>query len=462
MVKREQKKRRVYIRGYESMSTATDTQSRSVKSLRKGHRVLGYFLTLVAIGLVWLLLNGSQVVNRQTTDTRNTNLQKTSATSGKVVEQGEVISYTSEQTLSLIRQTDKSYTGAVEAVQTQLFRYTVNDPNGSTVQVYARVYLPSTKKTAKFPIFAFAPGTTGIDDSCASSVEQSSKRAWGNYPSHLAAYAAQGYAVVITDYEGMRDSARMHHYMVGNLEGRAVIDSIRSLSNLPLTKDRVNSDQIIVGGYSQGGHAAFWADEIAPTYAPDLVISGVVGFGPVTDVRQTLTDTTRGANILWFGPYLLYSYSDWYKESYPVDKILQPPFAANLSSDIAANCIDTNIAYWGNKDINKVYTQGFIEAMKTGSVSSVSKDFDARMRENLTADVKTTSKKLINHGKLDNVVLMSQSDVAAERLCSLGNNLTYRKYSDATHYNTMTKSFADTLNWMKLVWAKADVVDTCP
>jgi hypothetical protein len=99
--------------------------------------------------------------------------------------------------------------------------------------------------------------------------------------------------------------------------------------------------------------------------------------------------------------------------------------------------------------------------MKTGSVASVAPDFDARMRENLTADTKTDSKKLINHGKLDNIVLPAQSDIAAERLCRLGNNLIYRKYPDATHYNTMVKSYNDTISWMKSVWANANLVDTC-
>lgn len=459
-MKRARLKRKVYIRGYEPRDLSrAGTSSRS--NAPKPHRWLAYLLIIAAAGFTWLLLNGTKVIERQSIDTTNTNPQKTAPATAKISEQGEVVSYTAEQTLNLIRQTNKAYAGPVTAVQTQLFRYSVTDSNGEIIQVYARIFLPSSQSSVSLPVFAFAPGTTGIDDSCAASVEQSSKRAWGNYPSHMAAYAAQGYATVITDYEGMRDAERMHHYMVGNLEGRAVLDSVRSLASLPLTKDRVSLEQVIVGGYSQGGHAAFWADEIAPTYAPELKIRGVIGFGPVTDVRQTLTDTTKGANILWFGPYLLHSYSDWYKQNYPVTQILQSPYAGNLTADIAANCIDTNIAHWGNADISKVYTQPFIDAMKTGSVASVAKDFDARMRENLTADTKTDSKKLINHGKLDNLVLPAQSDITAERLCRLGNNLTYRKYPDATHYNTMVKSYNDTISWMKSVWANTNIVDTC-
>lgn len=454
------KKRNVYLRGYDT--PPKPAPRRDKPKPRKAHRWLIYVLILGALGLAWLLLSGTQVVQRQSTITQNkAPNKKTEASTGKVVEQGEVVSYTAEQTLQLIRQTNKGYTGPATPVKTQTFRYTMNDTNGQTVQVYARVFIPSTGATNNLPVFAFAPGTTGIDDQCAASVEQSSRRAWGNYPSHMAAYAAQGYATVITDYEGMRDQTRMHHYMVGALEGRAVLDSIRALDNLPLTKDRANQEQVIVAGYSQGGHAAYWADEIASTYAPEIKIQGVIGFGPVTDVRRTLTDITQGANILWFGPYVLYSYSDWYKESYPVNQILVPPFSSNLATDISKNCIDTNITYWGNRDVNKVYTPQFIAAMRTGSVASVSRAFDRRLQENLTADTKTSSKKAIYHGDLDNVVLPAQSQDAVRRLCLLGNEVNYRRYADATHYNTMTKSYNDTINWMKAVWAGTQVPNDC-
>lgn len=454
------RKRAVYSRGYEGGGRQSPQSDRS-RSMR-GHRWLICGLLVMAGGMIWLFLQGSAVVQRQSVTTKNKTIQKsTQASSGKVVEQGEVVSYTAEQTLQLIRQTNKSYAGPATPVKTQVFRYTMHDTNGQTVQVYARVFLPATSTTASLPIFAFAPGTTGIDDRCAASVEQSSRRAWGNYPSHMAAYAAQGYATVITDYEGMRDPARMHHYMVGALEGRAVLDSVRALGNLPLTKDRANTEAVIMGGYSQGGHAAYWADEIASTYAPEIKIKGVIGFGPVTDVRRTLTDTTQGANILWFGPYLLYSYSDWYKETYPVSQILMSPYAENLAGDIARNCIDTNIAYWGNKSIGRVYTPQFIAAMQTGSVASISKEFDARMQENLTADVKTDSKKAIFHGQLDNVVLPGQSQDAVSRLCRLGSAVTFKRYPSATHYTTMAQSFNDSVNWMRAVGAGTQTPNDC-
>ncbi len=440
-------------------SWAFSPHGRRRRTLR---RSLIVFLILLPIGAIaWAVFSSTKVYQRQPVAASTiTARPSANPSSGTVIEQGEVVNYSSEQTAALIRQANPGYSGPAPALKLQAFRYTMKDPNGAEVKVYARAFI-STASKEKRPVFAFAPGTTGIDDQCAASLELPAKRNWANYASHMAAYAANGYVAVITDYEGMRDPNRMHHYMVGQLEGRAVLDSIRAAKQLPLTKGQADTDDVFLAGYSQGGHAAYWADKIASSYAPEVTIRGVIGFGPVTDVRQTLTDTTKGANILWFGPYVLYSYSDWYAEKYPVTAILQSPFSQNLASDIAKNCIDTNISYWGNRDIAKVYTPEFIAAMKTGSIASISPNFDKRMVENLTADTKTPSRKLINHGKQDNVVLPAQSEAALKRLCSLGSPTALRLY-DATHYTTMAKSFADTLAWMQAVRSNAATLDSCP
>ena len=99
--------------------------------------------------------------------------------------------------------------------------------------------------------------------------------------------------------------------------------------------------------------------------------------------------------------------------------------------------------------------------MKTGSVAAVSPAFDERMRQNLAADVKTPSRKLIVHGRQDNVVLVGQSDVAVKRLCSLGNSVNYRVLKDATHYTTMTQGFSEVLQWMGATKAGTQVSTDC-
>jgi hypothetical protein len=321
------------------------------------------------------------------------------------------------------------------------FRYRSELPDGQFIPVYARAYLPQNA-SKNLPIFAFAPGTTGIGDTCAASLENVKIANWGNYDSDMTMYASQGYAAVTTDYEGMRDPTRIHHYMVGELEGRAVLDSIRALERLPQTNT-------FLAGYSQGGHAAFWADKIASSYAPGITPKGVIGFGPVMSVSETLTDITQAANIDWFGPYVLYSYADYYKTPFPLAQILQPKFAASLDTAVPTHCIDSDLTYWGHIPAD-VYTPQFLQAMSTHQIGTIAPQLQTELDENAVGDDPTSSAKLINSGSLDNVVLPAQQRAAAQTLCASSNGpVELSVYPKATHYTTMVLSLTNTLGWMK-------------
>ncbi len=401
---------------------------------------------------------------------------------GKILEAQAVQTYTSTQTLAQIKQTNRNFDLPVSSGHTkQIIRYTSSDGTVDDVPIYGRVYMPSNSTDKKLPVLAFAPGTIGMGDGCAGSLEQPAKRNWANYDSLMAAYASQGYIVVITDYEGMRDPARIHHYMVGDLEGRAVLDSIRALRNLEATKNNIDENAVFTGGYSQGGHAAYWADAINAKYAPDIKLKGAIGFGPVTSVSETLTDAiTANANINWFGPFVLVSYQDWYKHTYPVDRILQPQFVKNLQADVLRECIDTATRFWPNNiGTNRsiaVYTAEFIAAAKTGNIANnkIYAKFAADMNTNIVGPVKTATPKLINQGLHDNVVLPRQSKAGYARMCESGNTVNLREYNTSPyaiqaynptglvdHYQTMDASLKDTLAWMQARVAGSTIIDSC-
>ncbi len=344
-------------------------------------------------------------------------------------------------------------------VRRTLVQYRSYDENRTPITIYARVYQPVGKTGA--PIFAFAPGTVGIGDQCAPSLENPRKANWANYDSHLLTYAGQGYASVITDYEGMRDPSRIHHYMVGALEGRAVLDSVRAVINLDNGSSSLDTGNIFLAGYSQGGHSAFWADQIAEAYAPELNIKGVIGFGPVMDVQQTLADIVHAANINWFGPYVLASYSDYYEETYGVESILLPRWRQNLRADVLGHCIDTNLSYWGYTP-GLVYTPEFLSSLGSGLNDPKYSQLKRRLAANITGSAQTSSAKLINEGGHDNVVLPAQQTAAMQRVCpnSVG-PAQLKVYPAATHYNTMAISFNDTLAWMRNLAEGTPVASTC-
>ncbi len=439
-------------------------QKKSRKKLFKTAAWLGCLLLVAGVAYT----SYSLIVNdgtRQSRDllTRLVSPQQPQPKFGKVISVEPALPYDAAATKALILQTNKTFnTPITSGIRKQVVRYTSSDQDGNEIPVYARVYAPTNLANgAKLPVFAFAPGTTGIDDRCAASLERPQVANWANYDSLMAAYAAKGYLVIITDYQGMRDAKRTHHYMVGSQEGRAVLDSIRVLKNLDTTKSVVDTSNIFVSGYSQGGHAALWADMLARDYAPELSLKGLVGFGPVSDVRTTLTDITRGANINWFGPFLLTSYPDYYRTNYDTSKYLLPKWQESLTSDIATQCINTVIPHWG-KNPAAIYQPSFLSALASGNWGSEYADFARDLDKNRAGTIATATPKLINHGRRDNVVLASQSETLRVRLCGLGGGTTTLKiYPTATHYDTMVQSYNDTLVWMNAVKAGRQVVSSC-
>jgi hypothetical protein len=378
---------------------------------------------------------------------------------GSVLGEDAVKPYTLAETVALAKENYGAQAQAVTTPVTKItFRYRSELPSGDPITIYGRAYLPDNPRT-NLPIFAFAPGTTGIGDKCAPSLEDPKVANWGDYDSHMAMYASQGFAAVTTDYEGMRDPGRIHHYMVGELEGRAMLDSVRALRRLPEARGRLNQTAVFLGGYSQGGHAAFWADKVAARYSPDVKPLGVVGFGPVMSVSETLTDVTHGANINWFGPYVLYSYSDYYQGDY--GSVLLPKWEDAQATDVPAHCIDTDIVHWGKIPAN-VYTPEFLTAATAGQLATAYPNLSADLDRNAVGPLSTSSAKRINEGALDNVVLPAQQQAVVPDLCrSSTGPVEFKLYPTATHYSTMLISLPDTLAWMRAIVAGQTLTASC-
>lgn len=379
---------------------------------------------------------------------------------GRVLSVESAQHYTATEAAVVVAQNYGASSPLVRSGLTKIiFRYRSYDADGTPLTIYGRAYVPDTPH-GKLPVWAFSSGTTGIGDQCAASLEQPQVINWANYDSHMMAYATQGFASVITDYEGMRDPDRIHHYMVGELEGRAVLDGIRALRRLPQAAGRVDVANVFLGGYSQGGHAAYWADKIQPGYASEFTVRGVVGFGPVMSVKDTLADVTHAANINWFGPFVLTSYADYYKRDYNLGQVLLPNRREHLRTEVLSHCIDTVLKFWGNTPAG-VYTPEFVQAMSSGNwddYPSLSRDLD----RNAVGDQATTSAKRINQGQFDNVVLPRQQEAVVPTLCLQSRGpVQYVVYPHNNHYDTMVHSFADTLSWMRQLREGQALTSTC-
>ena len=117
-------------------------------------------------------------------------------------------------------------------------------------------------------MIAWAHGTTGAATECAPSVLDDGLAAGAMFLQDEVVDA--GWAMVATDYIGL-GTYGPHPYLIGQGEGRSVLDAVRAAHELP---DVNLADETVLWGHSQGGHAALWAGMLAPTYASELEIDG--------------------------------------------------------------------------------------------------------------------------------------------------------------------------------------------
>jgi pimeloyl-ACP methyl ester carboxylesterase len=154
-------------------------------------------------------------------------------------------------------------------------QYLSTDVNGGLIPVTGLVLTPKTGKKNK--TVAWAHGTTGLADQCAPSTNPNVF--WPEARAAVAELLKRGWTVAATDYPGL-GTALPHPYLIGGSEARSMIDSVKAARNL----DTALTTQYTIDGHSQGGQGALFASQIAPSYDGALVLKGVAGIAPVSNV----------------------------------------------------------------------------------------------------------------------------------------------------------------------------------
>ena len=136
-----------------------------------------------------------------------------------------------------------------------------------------------------WPVIALGHGTTGINEPCAPSGSASLL----GLVDGVVGCVKLGYAVALPDYQGL-GSPGVHPYTDARTAGLNMIDSVRALRR---TFGDISDRWAAVGG-SQGGAAAWAADEQAGTYAPELHLVGAVAYVPAADVSGVVDKAQAG------------------------------------------------------------------------------------------------------------------------------------------------------------------------
>ncbi|MEZ0113580.1 hypothetical protein ABH920_007613 [Catenulispora sp. EB89] len=155
-----------------------------------------------------------------------------------------------------------------------------------------------------WPVVSWAHGTVGSADKCAPSMDAYVDAEPGdeglgllrkiNRAPHrlLSGLMAAGWAVAMTDYEGLGTRGN-HPYLLGESEGRGVLDIVEAARQLAVQTDRPPlSERCAIVGHSQGGQAALFAAHLATRstdpYSVRGTLVGVAALAPASNLKGTL------------------------------------------------------------------------------------------------------------------------------------------------------------------------------
>jgi putative ABC transport system permease protein len=302
-----------------------------------------------------------------------------------------------------------------------LYDSTIRDDRPTVVS--GLVFAPDRPApTGGWPVLSFAHPTTGLADRCAPS------RNVGILETTIATLASQtGMAVVATDYPGLGTDGP-HPFLDGVSEGRSVLDIARAATSI----DGLSlSTTTVLWGHSQGGHAALFAAQQAPTYAPTLNVVGVVAGAPPSQLRELLTSIERTPER---GYALVVA-----EGLRAIDPSLRLEDVFTARGVALAKRLETECS----SEVNSSASRDTIRLS-----SPVPESWLRALDANQPGTTKIDAPVLIIHGADDELIPVDTSATLEKALRDLGTNVERKVYPGAGHADVALTSLTDVLAWI--------------
>lgn len=325
--------------------------------------------------------------------------------------------------------------------------YTTTRDEGQPALASALVVVPRNKATAGIPVIAWAHGTTGAAPGCAPSIIDPFES--GAFFS-LDRVLDKGWAYVGTDYVGL-GTAGPHPYLIGQGEGRSVLDAVRAARMLQGTR---LDEKTVVWGHSQGGHAALWTGALAPTYAPELDIAGVAALAPASNLPGLIDNLGNVTGGELFASYVIDSYARVY-DDVPFGEYVRPG-AQPIVREMAARCLAEPSTL-----VSVATALSLDRSMWNGDPNRGA--FAARLREN-TPSGPIRAPLLIGQGGADSLVVPAAQDAYVAARCAAGQQVDYRTYAGRDHVPLVepdSPAIAELVEWTEQRLVGKPPLDTC-
>ncbi|MDI3405158.1 lipase family protein [Streptomyces cavernicola] len=325
--------------------------------------------------------------------------------------------------------------------------YRSTSADGQANAVSGTVIVPDDGKTTPRPLITYAVGTVGIGDKCAPSA---------GFPGGTTAEAplvnaalVRGYAVVVTDYEGLGTPGD-HTYMVEAAQGSAVLDAARAAQRHSDAAKFGVSPEAPVGimGYSQGGGASAKAAEMAATYAPELKVKGTASGGVPADLAKVAESLEGGDSA----GYLLMSAvgQNAAKPSLNLDSYLNDE-GRELTEVVRNECVGTVLEAGRGKAIEDVTTSNPLDRP----------EWQQAIGEQLIGTVRPSAPVFLYHGDADETIPYAVGQKLRADWCGQGHAVEWKTFPGQSHVGTAIQGNGPALEWLGQRFADQPTTGNC-
>ena len=318
--------------------------------------------------------------------------------------------------------------------------------DGSPQRVSGTVFAPQgTPPEGGWPIIAYGHGTTGVLNDCGPSTDP---ELLGS-SQIVAALVRTGHVVAVSDYQGLGLDGTYHPYLDAGTVGNNLIDSVRAARKLvPNTSARWAA----FGG-SQGGQAAWAANELAGSYGSGLEMVGSVSLVPAADIvglaaaaaNGTLTEDQKPL-LQWVLVGLAKSHPELNLDDYRRGIVKERWDELSACGGVLAADRTSLAAQIGDDDLRPA----------TPEATAI---LEGYLREMSLPKSPAAAPMLVIYGGLDTLISQPWTDAAIAAGCASGDTIQYVLQPNSGHADI---DGAAAFGWLDDRFAGTEAVNFCP
>lgn len=335
---------------------------------------------------------------------------------------------------------------AISSIAARVVYTSTSGIDGSTQRVSGTIFAPEgSAPEGGWPIIAYGHGTTGVLNDCGPSTDP---ELLGS-SQIVAALVRSGYVVAVSDYQGLGLDGTYHPYLDARTVGNNLIDSVRAARKLvPGTSTRWAS----FGG-SQGGQAAWAANELARSYGAGLDIVGSVSLVPAADITGlaaaaadgTLTDDQKPL-LQWVLVGLSQAHPELDLDDYRRGIVAEKWDELSACGGVLAADRTSLAAQIGDDDLRPA----------TPEATAV---LEGYLREMSLPKSPAAAPMLVIYGGEDTLISQAWTDTAIGAGCAAGDTIQYVLQPNSGHADI---DGAAAFGWLGDRFAGTEAVNFCP